>query len=245
MIYIISDLHAYQEKWVEQIHPVLKNGDIIVVAGDFGIGMLDGRYLPEEMFYDWISSQSYTVLIIDGNHENFNKLLAYPSETWNGGRIHKIRDNIFHLCRGEIYKVGNITIFAFGGGYSLDKSRRIEGISWWKQEMPSSDEYENAEKNLTAANHHVDYIITHTCPLETVHYLSTFNNYGIRKKVIEEQELTTFFDYIQTLTDYKKWYFGHFHTDVELWRNQTAVFNCIRELESGKIVRKWETYERF
>lgn len=245
MIYITSDLHGYQEKWFEQIHPILKTGDIVIVAGDFGIGMFDGRYFPEEMFYDWIAEQSYTVLIVDGNHENFNKLLAYPSEIWNGGNVHKIRDNMLHLCRGEIYKLGDITLFTFGGGYSLDKGRRTENLSWWSQEMPSNDEYDNAVKKLKTSSHHVDYIITHTSPLETIHYLSTFHRYGIQKNVIEEQELTFFLDYIQSITEYKKWYFGHFHVDAELWRNQTAVFNCVRELKSGKIVRKWETYERF
>lgn len=36
------------------------------------------------------------------------------------------------------------------------------------------------------------------------------------------------------------WYFGHFHVDLELWRNQTAVLSCVRELETGRIVRQWD-----
>ena len=37
MIYITGDTHGNQFKWLEQIDPVLKEGDIIIVCGDFGI----------------------------------------------------------------------------------------------------------------------------------------------------------------------------------------------------------------
>lgn len=38
MIYITGDTHGNQFKWLEQIDPILKEGDIIIVCGDFGIG---------------------------------------------------------------------------------------------------------------------------------------------------------------------------------------------------------------
>ena len=37
MIYITGDTHGNQFKWLEQIDPVLKEGDIIIVCGDFEI----------------------------------------------------------------------------------------------------------------------------------------------------------------------------------------------------------------
>lgn len=57
------------------------------------------------MFYDFLEKQKYTVLFIDGNHEDFQKLYNYPVEIWNGGRVHKIRKNVIHLMRGEIYRL--------------------------------------------------------------------------------------------------------------------------------------------
>jgi len=243
MIYNTGDTHGIQYKWVEQIEPVLSPGDIIIVNGDFGIGFWNGRYWPEEMFFDFISEQKYTVLFVDGNHENFNKLDSYPVELWNGGRVHKIRHNLIHLMRGEVYSIDGITIFTFGGGYSLDKYRRQENISWWPQEMPSEEEYRNAKINLQKVNHQVDYIITHTAPAESVYYLSKMRRLGIKDDVIEERPLTAFLDEIQKAVSYKHWYFGHFHVDVEMWRNQTAMMNTVRELESGKVVRRWDPYE--
>ncbi|MGN0442324.1 MAG: hypothetical protein ACI4FO_06440 [Acutalibacteraceae bacterium] len=243
MIYDTGDVHANQYKWVEQIHPALSSGDILIVNGDFGIGFWNGRYWSEETFFDWISEQEYTVLFVDGNHENFNKLNEYPVELWNGGRVHKIRHNLIHLMRGEVYNIDGISVFAFGGGYSIDKYRRQENVSWWRQEMPSEEEYKNAEKNLQKVDYQVDYIITHTAPSESVYYLSVMQRLAVNKNVVEEQPLNTFLDHIRQKVTYKHWYFGHFHIDIELWRNQTAVLSTIRELETGRIVKQWNSYE--
>lgn len=243
MIYDTGDIHANQYKWVEQIHPALSSGDILIVNGDFGIGFWNGRYWSEETFFDWISEQKYTVLFVDGNHENFNKLNDYPVELWNGGRVHKIRHNLIHLMRGEVYNIDGISVFAFGGGYSIDKYRRQENVSWWRQEMPSEEEYKNAEKNLQKVDYQVDYIITHTAPSESVYYLSVMQRLAVNKNVVEEQPLNTFLDHIRQQVTYKHWYFGHFHIDIELWRNQTAVLSLIRELETGRIVKQWNSYE--
>lgn len=243
MLYITGDTHGSQYKWVEQIDLFLKPGDTIIVAGDFGIGFWNGRYWPEEMFFDWLEEQPYTVLFCDGNHCNFDILDSYPVTRWNGGNVHLIRKNLIHLMRGEIFRIDGKTFFVMGGGYSLDKYLRTEGLSWWPREMPSEEEYENARNNLNRAGSQVDYIITHTAPAETVYDLSLRRQLGIRGDVTEELELTTFLNHVQATVSYKCWYFGHFHIDLELRKNQIAIFNTIREVETGKILRQWETYE--
>ena len=243
MIYITGDTHGNQYKWVEQIEPVLSPGDTLIVTGDFGVGFWNGRYWSEETFFDYLGEQDYTVLFIDGNHENFNKLNAYPTELWNGGRVHRLRPNLIHLMRGEVFCLEGLRLFCFGGGYSLDKAFRQENVSWWPQEMPSEEEYRNGEANLRKAGEQVDYILTHTAPAESVYYLSTLRRLGVKTAVIEEQPLTAFLDEIQRKAAYQHWYFGHFHVDEVLWRNQTALFSTIRELQSGKIIRQWPSYE--
>lgn len=237
MIFVTGDTHGDQCRWAEQIEPVLSSSDIILVCGDFGVGFWNGRYRSEETFYDYLCEREYTVLFVDGNHENFDKLNAYPVETWCGGRVHKIRDNVIHLMRGEVYCIEGKYIFVMGGGYSMDKCRRVEGVSWWPQEMPSEEEYRNAIENLEKCGNRVDYIITHTAPSETVYYLSTLRSLGIRTDNIQEQPLTGFLDEIREKVTYQQWYFGHFHVDMELWRNQTALLHSVRELETGKDAR--------
>lgn len=109
--------------------------------------------------------------------------------------------------------------------------------------MPSEEQYRNAYANLEKVGYHVDYIITHTAPSETVRYLSTLRNLGVKTDVVQERPLTNFLDEIQHRVTYRHWYFGHFHVDMELWRNQTVILSTIRELESGKVIRRWDSYE--
>ena len=101
MIYVTGDIHGDQILWDACISNFLKEGDNIIVLGDFGIGFFDGRYWPEEMFYDYLAEQKYTVLFVDGNHENFEKLNSFPVDQWHGGRVQFIRSNVIHLMRGD------------------------------------------------------------------------------------------------------------------------------------------------
>ena len=162
MIYVTGDTHGLQRKWTEQIEPVLRAGDTVIVCGDFGVGFWGGCCPSDEAFLDRMAGQDYTVLFVDGNHENFTRLEQYPVERWQGGRVHRLRPNLIHLMRGEVYRIGGSTLFAFGGGYSSTGACGRRGVSWWPQEMPSEEEYANAEQNLGAADWQVDYIITHT-----------------------------------------------------------------------------------
>lgn len=53
-----------------------------------------------------------------GNYENFDQLYNYPIEEWNGGKIHKINDSVFHLMRGQVFKIDGKSFFTFGGASS-------------------------------------------------------------------------------------------------------------------------------
>lgn len=231
--YVTGDVHADQVLWDAYIHPMLKAGDRIFVLGDFGVGFWDGRYWSEEAFYDFLAQQPYTVLFCDGNHEDFNKLNAYPVSIWNGGRVHKIRSNVIHLMRGEIFNLEGKKLLAFGGGYSFDKAIRTEGYDWWPEEMPNQAEYKNASDHLLAYNNQVDYILTHTCPVETISYMMT-KNLGVHGDNAGERPLTLFLEYLRSTVSYDKWYFGHFHVDMELWRNQYALLRAVRDLHTGE-----------
>lgn len=176
------------------------------------------------------------VLFCEGNHENFEKLNGYEISDWNGGKVHRIRRNLIHFMRGEVYMVNGKKIFVMGGGFSLDKEYRIPGKTWWTDEMPRDEEYKNATENLKKNGFKVDFILTHTAPSDTVKYMSHLGK-GIKNTVIEEQPLIGFLQWVGETTEYDKWYFGHFHIDYELWKNQYVLFDDIREFHSGKVIR--------
>lgn len=241
MLLVTGDTHAEQYKYIECISPYLHKHDTLFIAGDFGYGWWDGEFLPQEMFFDFIASRPYTVCFVDGNHEDHHKLNELPVMDWNGGKAHIIRHNLIHLMRGEIYNIEGKKIFVMGGGYSLDKDWRTPGISWFLEEMPSEAEYLNAEANLLKNDNKVDYIITHTCPTKIVEYLSSVSVKGVNKNVFDERPLNDFLQNICERVDFKHHYFGHFHMDYpDMFGKHTAIYNCIRRLDNGKIIRRWD-----
>ena len=52
---------------------------------------------------NWLESKPFTTLFVDGNHENFDRLYAYPVEEWKGGKIHRIRPSVIHLMHGQVF----------------------------------------------------------------------------------------------------------------------------------------------
>ena len=114
----------------ETLHP----SDVMIIAGDAGY-VWDKDYI-----YDMESLQQVfpgTIAFVDGNHENHAMLNEFPVEKWNGGNVHRVGERVFHLMRGEIYDIYEKKFFVFGGARSVDKDRRTEGVSWWKEEEPT------------------------------------------------------------------------------------------------------------
>ena len=99
MIYITGDCHAEWNKFSTNNFPEQKEmtrDDFVIVCGDFGIWH-DSK--SERWWLDWLSEKNFTILFVDGNHENFDRLYSdeFESVDFHGGRAHKIRENI-SLC---------------------------------------------------------------------------------------------------------------------------------------------------
>lgn len=231
MIYITGDVHGAisigkrlnAKNFKDQKE--LTKKDFVIISGDFGlVWNLDKE---DQYWLKWLEKQkTFTTLFIDGNHENFDLLENYQIEDWNGGKIRKINSSVFHLMRGQVFEIDNKKIFTFGGADSHDKTFRKEHISWWKQEMPSKEEYEEGLKNLQKHNWEVDYVITHTCSSGTLDRLCHQLNLSFAV-----DQLSAYFHKIEEKLKYKKWYFGHFHNDIELPKNQRLIFENIVKLE--------------
>ena len=89
MIYITGDCHSdfvrfSKENFPEQI--VMTKDDYVIICGDFGgVWDVDEESKRETWWRDWLEGRSFTTLFVDGNHENFDRLYAYPVEEWNSG----------------------------------------------------------------------------------------------------------------------------------------------------------------
>ena len=229
MIYVTGDTHGDKD-WSKiflyhRAHKLTKE-DYMIICGDFGaIWSANGT---DEALLNRYAKLPFTVLFVDGNHENFDKLYEYPVETWHGGYVHKIRDNVLHLMRGNVFTIEDKTFFVMGGGTSIDKEWRLSYERehnayknkkpikiWWEQEIPTLDEIALAKQNLEQHNHQVDYILTHT------HANILMKDFlGFEK---ENSVLNKFLDDLLFGVDYKHWYCGHFHIDQTCKKYKTIA----------------------
>lgn len=109
MIYITGDCHGNFERFNTSIFPEQKEmtkDDYVIICGDFGgVWNRNEESKTETMVLDWLDCKPFTILFVDGNHENFDRLYAYPVEEWHGGKVHKIRPSVIHLMRGQVFEL--------------------------------------------------------------------------------------------------------------------------------------------
>ena len=150
-IYVTGDIHGYpirlSDEQLNKRGVVLTKGDKLIICGDFGLPWYND--VQDLQCLQWLSQKPFEVLFVDGNHENFDLLNEFPVEVRYGGKVHKLKDNIYHLMRGEVYEIEGKTFFAFGGATSVDKYMREEHVSWWHEEVYDKEELFNAISNLT------------------------------------------------------------------------------------------------
>lgn len=230
MIYVTGDTHGLHDfnklKVFAEENPNLSREDFVIIAGDFGGVWSEDTLKIKLSPYEELP---FTVLFVDGNHENFDMLEKYPVEIWKGGKVHRIKENIIHLMRGQVFELEGNTVFTFGGGTSIDKATRHEGTSWWAQEIPSFEEMDEGYANLARYGNKVDYIITHSCDEKAIYYPALSRSI-IGVKVYRENSILSNFEYVAT---YKHWYFGHYHVDGDLNDVKTALYQEIIPLGSS------------
>lgn len=85
----------------------------MIICGDHG-GVWAGEQ-ADRHHLDWLENKPFTTLFVDGNHENFDLLNAYPDQEWHGGRVHVVRPHVLHLMRGQVFDIGGLTHCAPSG----------------------------------------------------------------------------------------------------------------------------------
>ena len=247
MVFITGDTHGNFRRFTPDNFPEQKNltkDDYVIICGDFGLW----HDTPEEGYwFDWLHGKPFTTLFVDGNHENYDRLNAFPVTEWHGGQVHFVRPSIIHLMRGQVFEIDGSRFFTMGGAAShdidagileyddpqfdikrraLDKQMalyRVNHISWWKEEMPSDIEYARAVKTLEANNWQVDYIITHCCPSSISDILGAGH--------YQPDRLTNFLETVKQRVEFKEWFFGHYHDDRPIGQQFCCLYKAIIELD--------------
>lgn len=242
MIYLTGDTHGEIDvkklsfhNWKESRE--LTRNDYLIILGDFGFPFFDedimkqkGQYAEYLYWIHWLAARPYTILWVDGNHDNFNYWEKQPIAEMFSGKVqpHPYAENIYHLMRGEVYKIDGKTFFAFGGASSHDKQYRTPNISWWEKELAQPDEKENALNNLAKHNYNVDFILSHTVPS------SVINKFAEEKIILPiTDDTSNFLENIKNKTNYKQWFSGHLH--IEKYDKESklqVLYNSIMSLDN-------------
>ena len=203
----------------------LTRDDLLVVCGDFGMPW-DGSN-EERYWLGWLAGRPWTTLFVDGNHECFPYLADLPvTERW-GGRVQIYPEwpSIVHLMRGEVYQLGDLRVFAMGGASSHDKEWRVEGWSWFPEELPGFAELDRAEKNLDAVGWRVDAVVSHCC---SSRMLPAALGAGVRMSGREGLDrLNEWFDTLEDRLDFGMWDFGHYHGDARLDERHRLIYQDV------------------
>jgi len=231
MIYITGDTHRKTQKFNTKNCPFCER-DVYIICGDFGFIWYGEK--KDAYWLNWLATKPYTILFVDGNHENFDLLYQYPVEERFGAEVHVIRPNVLHLIRGNIYTIEEHTFLAMGGAMSHDKKYinpltgkredRVEGIDWWPQEDITEEEMNHAVENLIQHNWEVDFVLSHTAPNDVVSYMGK----GLTENTKKLQRLAN-------NLKFKKWFFGHYHQYCHYDKYQ-GLYDEIIGIVAGRLI---------
>ena len=229
MIYITGDTHGDITRFEHPAMKQLTRDDTIIVCGDFGFIWDNGK--QEQKLLKKLGKKKYNICFVDGTHENFELLGAKPVMQWNGGKVHKISNNIYHLMRGQIFTIDNMTIFTMGGGESPDIDIRFEENTWSKDEIPTRDELMEGAENLEKLNCKVDFVVTHEPPANVKAFL--------RLKDAETVPVTGVNTYLEEMANactYRRWFFGSMHLDKYISSSQIAIYQNVINAITGEVL---------
>lgn len=151
---VAGDWHAntdYARRAI--LHASKRGADVLVHVGDFG-------YLFTPAYLNTLTATlercDMTLLFVDGNHEDFDFLLAQPL---NDDGVRPLSSRIAHLPRGFSWTWGSEKWLALGGAHSVDRQWRNAGSEWWFQETLKQSDVEKA-----SAVGKVDHLVCHDVP---------------------------------------------------------------------------------
>lgn len=208
--------------------PNFNKGNLMIVLGDFGV--IWGEDTPkthriENSILDQIEAMPFTTLFIDGNHENFDRLMAFPEEKRYGGKIGVLRPSVLHLKqRGHVYNLNGVKAWCFGGGSSIDKTLRKEGRSWWTAEDPTEDEYTYGLKQLEKHYWETDIVLTHEGPFGAVLSLGLkpLSERDLGYKPYLYDPISPYLEMISRKLKFEHWFFGHYHQNMTDFSSSTS-----------------------
>ena len=194
----------------------------LIILGDFGLPWFNcpvdengihPTNKTDEYLLEWFNKKPFRILAVMGNHDNYDMLKKLPSVKMFGNTVLKVSENIFYLRRGLVYIIENKKFLVLGGARSDDKAYCPPHKCWWSQEEWSEEEKEICLHNIKEHDSNFDFILSHTGTSAGIANTDTYylNEENLIK--LKDDSNVAFNDLIDCKITYKKWFFGHWHSD--------------------------------
>lgn len=128
-VVLIGDVHGHFSEELYSLFSTVTNLPIksgnVIVLGDVGLGFsIEGTdYFDVCMeTCESLGELGWHVYLIRGNHDN--------PKCWDGPN----RDYVTFLKDNTVIEINGLRYFVTGGGTSIDRCRRVEDRSWWRDE---------------------------------------------------------------------------------------------------------------
>ena len=197
---------------------------IAIVLGDFGLPwqsdcLIDSDGIhptdpTDKYLLKWYNEKPFKVLAVMGNHDNYDLLEKLPQVRMFGAKVLKVSDNVFYFKRGEIYEIEGNRFLVLGGALSTDKVLRTMRENWWSQEEWTDEEKNACLSKIDSAGCDFDYVLSHTGPSSAIALADSYYTNEEHLPELFEDSNVVFNDKIDSMISYKKWFFGHWHSDL-------------------------------
>lgn len=196
-ITFIGDVHGKIDEYLN----IIEKTEMSIQLGDFGVGF---NSYENDLLVD-ITMRMSNGFFIRGNHDNPKKVKQLKS----------------YIPDGTYWQ--DQEMFFVGGGLSIDRMLRTEGVDWWPDEELSQQKLQNILDSYMNIKPRI--MVSHECP-ETVARLM-LNTNKVEYPSITRQAFEAMFCEHQP----EYWIFGHWHQSFQMKVNGTN-FVCLDELET-------------
>lgn len=217
-IILVGDIHGEWDTFDYLLKHHGCENSYIIQLGDWGVGFREKGYekIKHGRIDRTLEEKNCHLYVFSGNHDSpvFFEQTNNPFECKN---ITFLKDY------SELNLLG-LDLLCVGGAISIDRQNRIEGRSYWKDEVFVFDESFDFSKKK------YDVVLTHTRP-KSCGAFKGFNNIAnwlkydvtLKDDLIKESEQV---DLLYQKTRPREWYYCHFH-ESNLMIVENTTFRCL------------------
>lgn len=176
-----------------------------IQIGDFGMGFAKEYW--HDMVAEWqLKHPGHR--FIRGNHDDPAKCKLMPGYIADG------------TVEGDVMYIG--------GAWSIDQAMRTEGVSWWRDEELSMQEFDRIVKIYEEVKPRV--MITHDCPTSVAWDMFIARGDSIGGKQQIKTRTGEYLEWMWGIHKPELWFFGHWHNTRKTFLLGTE-FQCLGELD--------------